>query len=223
MQRGPVQVFENSNQNKLHGLYVLTHDELMPQDRYFFMVEEALRGGARLVQLRDKRKPDRAMLEKAQKLRLLCEKYNAIFIVNDHLDIAVESGAHGIHVGEDDADISDVRKIIDSGIVGVSCYNDLERAQRAAFLGADYVAFGSFFPSPVKPDARKADIELLKQAKEVLHVPVCAIGGITANNAARLVDAGADMTAVITDIWRAPDIREQAARYSKLFGRTRHL
>ncbi len=203
----------------LKGLYVITDSGLMPGESFLFMVEEALRGGARVVQFRDKSRPDQDMLARACELRDLCERYSACFIVNDHVQLAAESRAHGLHVGEEDADITEARRIMKGGIIGVSCYNDINRAQKAVAGGADYVAFGSFFPSPTKPDARRAEPELLRQAKDVLPVPICAIGGIRADNAINLIDAGADMTAVISDIWNAPNIRAQAHRYSKLFGR----
>ena len=201
----------------LRGLYVITDEHLMPEADFFHMVEQALRGGACIVQLRDKRHPDNKMLKKALTLRKLCEEYGAIFIVNDHLDIAVESGAHGLHVGEEDCDISQARERMKSGIIGVSCYNDFGRALSMASAGADYVAFGSFFPSPTKPQARRAGIELLGMGRDVLNVPVCAIGGITAVNVHMLVNAGADMTAVISDIWKAEDIKGQAERFVEIF------
>ncbi len=203
----------------LQGLYVITDAKLMPEEDFFQMAEEALKGGARIVQFRDKRIPDQEMVKKSGKLRQLCERYGALYIVNDHVELAAESGAHGVHVGEDDIDLSSARKIIKGGIIGVSCYNKIEAAEEAVARGADYVAFGSFFPSPTKPEARRAGRELLLRARDVLDVPICAIGGINAANAQEVIDAGADMTAVISDIWTAPDICERASEYVRLFGR----
>ncbi len=203
--------------DSLCGLYVITDSRLMPEKNFFLMVREALEGGARLVQFRDKAMPDTIMLEKAVALRRLCEEYNATFIVNDHVELAVESGAHGLHVGEEDSNIAIARNAMKSGIVGVSCYNDIDRATRMASLGADYVAFGSFFPSPTKPGARRAEPELLVKARMVLNVPVCAIGGITAENARELVMSGAHMTAVISDIWQAENIRQRCSLYADIF------
>lgn len=201
----------------LRGLYVITDTVLLSGERLFPMVEKALDGGARLLQMRDKREPDDAMLEKAVALRRLCERYNAVFIVNDHVEIAAGSGADGLHIGEDDTDFAHAREIMKNGIIGVSCYNDIERALEMEKKGADYVAFGSFFPSPIKPEARRADIELLSRAKRLLTVPVCAIGGITVENADMLVRSRADMVAVITDIWTAPDIRQRVSVYAGMF------
>ncbi len=202
---------------KLEGLYVITDTRLMPPDRFLYMVSQALQGGARLVQLRDKRTPDKEMLELAVTLRRLCEEHGAIFIVNDHVDLAVRSRAHGVHIGEDDGDLEHARALMETGIIGVSCYNDLARAKAMERAGADYVAFGSFFPSPTKPDARRAEVSLLRQARDELHVPICAIGGITAENARQVVKAGADMVAVISDVWKAQDICLQARRFAALY------
>ncbi len=202
---------------KLKGLYVITDTRLMPPDRFLQMVAQALQSGARLVQLRDKRTPDRDMLELAVTLRRLCEMHDAIFIVNDHVELAVRSKAHGVHIGEDDGDLAHARALMKTGIIGVSCYNDLGRAKAMERAGADYVAFGSFFPSPTKPDARRAEVSLLRLAKAELHIPICAIGGIAAENARQVVGAGADMVAVISDIWKAQDICQQAMRYAALY------
>lgn len=205
------------NKHALKGLYVITDSHLIPHGAFLARVDEALAAGARIVQFRDKGTPDSAMLEKAVSLCRLCEKHGALFIVNDHVDIAVKCGAHGLHIGEDDSDIVQARKSMKSGVIGVSCYNDMERALRMQRKGADYVAFGSFFPSPVKPNARKAQVELLKQASGLLNIPICAIGGITADRAGLLVRNGADMIAVISDIWTAPLIKERVAEYVSLF------
>ncbi len=201
----------------LRGLYVITDTHLMPEERFLSMVSEALDGGARLVQLREKRAPDNDMLELAVTLRRLCDEYDAMFIVNDHVDLAVSCNAHGVHIGEDDSDLAHARALMKTGIIGVSCYNDLHRAKAMERAGADYVAFGSFFPSPTKPDARRAEVSLLEQAREELQVPICAIGGVTVDNARDLVMAGADMVAVISDIWRAQDICQQAMRFAALY------
>ncbi len=189
----------------------------MPEASFMSMLQEALEGGARIVQMRDKRKPDSAMFERAVRIRELCQRHDALFLVNDHVELAAECGADGVHIGEDDQDYDDAKKIIHPGIVGVSCYNDLERACRLAAAGADYVAFGSFFPSAVKPGARRADVSLLEEAVRRLDVPICAIGGITAEKAGGLVDSGADMIAVISDIWAAPSVSSRAREYAGLF------
>lgn len=201
----------------LKGLYTITDSVLIPEKRFFAMVQKALDGGARIIQFRDKRKPDNAMLEKASALLRLCESYNAVFIVNDHVELAVRAGAHGLHIGEEDADFTHARNSMKDGIIGVSCYNSIDRAVKMEQKGADYVAFGSFFPSPVKPEARRTDIKILSRARQLVTIPVCAIGGITAENAGMLVQEGADMVAVITDIWTAPDIRRRAAIYAAMF------
>ena len=134
-----------------------------------------------------------------------------LLIVNDDASLAAEIGADGVHVGEDDASIVAAREIVGPDrLVGASCYNDLERARAAVAAGADYIAFGSFFPSTVKPNARRAELEFLGPAR-ALDVPVIAIGGITADNTPTLLGAGADAVAVITAVFDAPDV-EAAAR-----------
>ncbi len=210
-------MFKINIKQKLKGLYVITDTALMPEARFMTMLEEALEGGARIVQMRDKRKPDIAMFERAVQIRELCQQYDALFIVNDHVELAAECGAHGVHIGEDDHDYNNAKKLINSGIIGVSCYNDIERACKMADAGADYVAFGSFFPSTVKPGARRADVTLLKESARLLDLPICAIGGITAERAGGLINSGADMIAVISDIWTAPSISKRARQYSELF------
>ena len=168
-------------------------------------------GGASAIQYRNKRANAELRHEQAQELAAICERLETFFIVNDDAQLAREVAAAGVHVGEHDADLASARAIVgDHAVIGVSCYDDVERARRLVACGADYVAFGSFFPSTVKPQARRADPSLLSAAK-ALGVPVVAIGGITAHNARTLIDAGADAVAVISDVF-AHDAREDIVR-----------
>jgi thiamine-phosphate pyrophosphorylase len=141
-----------------------------------------------------------------------------VFLINDDLELAIASGAAGVHLGRDDADILNARKKmpVDS-LIGITCYNEIERARRAAAQGADYIAFGSFFPSPTKPDAVHADLGLLRLARCELSLPVVAIGGISPENGAALVHAGADMLAVISAVFAAPDITAAAQAFAPCF------
>jgi thiamine-phosphate pyrophosphorylase len=205
---------------KLAGLYAITDERLTPYEegKIFQLVEKVLKGGARVVQLRDKTNPDEKLIPIAEKLRELCQAYSALFIVNDRVRLAKEVSADGVHVGKDDEGIALVRKLLPKdAVVGVSCYADLERAKRAQSLGASYVAFGSFFPSPTKPKASLAPFEILEQAKKELSIPICAIGGITLEKAEILLKHGADLIAVISDLWTSKDLEERARGYTELF------
>ncbi len=206
--------------NSLRGLYAITDERLTPYSSIISYVKKALQGGAKIIQLRDKSKSDDELLFVAQAIKELCDSFGAFFIVNDRVDLAISSGADGVHIGKDDESITAARLLLGpEKIIGVSCYNDLERALFMEDAGADYVAFGSFFPSPTKPDAVRATVELLEKAKKELSIPICAIGGITLKNAFSLIRAGADMVAVISDLWRPEDkdIVKRASAFSRLF------
>ncbi len=202
----------------LRGLYVLTDSALGQGATLVAAVSQALDGGARLVQYRDKSADRRQRLRDAGALAELCQSRQVTLIINDDVELALAVGAHGVHVGRDDAPLQQARaRLGDRAVIGVSCYNDLERARAAVASGASYIAFGSFYPSTVKPDAVRASPELLRQARGALAVPIAAIGGITAAHGAALVAAGADMLAVITDVFGHSDIRAAAARYANMF------
>ncbi len=196
------------------GLYAITDG---PRPDLLAAVEAALCGGAVLLQYRDKTHDRERRLHEAQALFELCRRHDVPLIVNDDVDLAYAVGAAGVHLGEDDADIAQARERLGSGtIVGVSCYDSLERARRLAAAGADYLAFGAFFPSPTKPNARRATPGLLGEAKP-LGLPLVAIGGITPDNARPLIEAGADYLAVISGVFGGNDPFGNAERYKKLF------
>jgi len=204
---------------KLSGLYVITDEKLTPyeNDQILKKVEKALKGGAKIVQLRDKTKSDEDLIPYAIALKKLSHKYGAIFIINDRVELALKVDADGVHLGKEDLSITSARKILKDKIIGVSCYGDLKRAKEIEALSADYVAFGSFFPSPTKPSAEIVDKRIILEAKKVLRIPVCAIGGITLERAKELIELGADMIATVSDIWMAENIEEKARRYKELF------
>jgi thiamine-phosphate pyrophosphorylase len=193
---------------KLRGLYAITPENGDLAHR----VAAALEGGIAALQYRRKENADAA---EARALAGLCRARHALFIVNDDLELAESSGADGVHLGRDDGDIAAARARMQGKLVGVSCYDSLERAQAAAAAGADYVAFGSVFASPTKPGAVRAPLSLFARAK-ALGVPLVAIGGITLENAGQLVAAGADMLAVVSDLFEAPDVAARARAYGKL-------
>jgi thiamine-phosphate pyrophosphorylase len=181
-------------------------------------VEAALAGGARLLQYRNKPAPAALRLSQASALLVLCRRYRVPLIINDDLDLALAVSADGLHLGAEDGSLAAARARLGTAkILGASCYDRLEAALEAARLGADYVAFGSFFPSSVKPGAVRAPLALLREAKRRLSVPVVAIGGITLENAPRLIAAGADGVAVISALFGADDVELAARRFSTLF------
>jgi thiamine-phosphate pyrophosphorylase len=202
----------------LMGLYVITEDR-PPADRPVAAgVEAALRGGARVVQYRDKSEDRARRLEEARALKRLCGDHAALLLINDDVELAAAVAADGVHLGRDDPDLAGARaRLVAGSLIGITCYNQFERAQQAAAQGADYIAFGSFYPSPTKPQAVHADPELLRRAKRELSLPTVAIGGISPENGAALVRAGADMLAVISAVFAAPDITAAARAFNPCF------
>ncbi len=196
------------------GLYAITDG---PRDDLLAACEAALDGGATLLQYRDKTRDAARRLDEARALAALCARYAVPLIVNDDVELALASGAAGVHVGEHDVDIASARaRIGANAIIGASCYDSLDRARALAAEGADYLAFGAFFASPTKPNARQATFGLLRDAK-AFGVPLVAIGGITAENGAPIVEAGADYLAVISAVFGAKDIRAAALAFTALF------
>ncbi|MDD2758811.1 MAG: thiamine phosphate synthase [Methylomonas sp.] len=197
------------------GLYAITQAEGKTMDQVVAEVESALKGGAVVVQYRDKQAIDAMAL--ARRLLTLCHAYGAPLLINDSVELALAVGADGVHLGKDDGDIYAARKRLGpAAIIGVSCYNDVAKACQAAENGANYVAFGRFFPSGSKPLAAPADIETLKIAKRQLEIPIVAIGGILPENARQLLEAGADLLAVIGGLFDH-EPQTAAAAYQALF------
>lgn len=202
----------------IHGLYVITDTKLMNEENIIAKVSQALKGGAKIVQYRDKVNSEQTKLRLATQLKQLCESYQAWFIVNDDIHLAQKVNADGVHIGKDDSDIHKARQLLgDNAIIGVSCYNDLQRAKAMQNLGADYVAFGRFFDSKTKPHAPQAELTTLQNAKQSLHIPIVVIGGITAKNAQTLIDFGADSVAVIQGVFAAKDIQAESKKIQLLF------
>lgn len=180
----------------------------------------ALLGGARVLQYRNKTADAETRRAQAKMLRTLTREHGATFIINDDAELAREVEADGVHLGAGDGSVAAARALLgEAGLIGVSCYNHLSLAQEAVRQGADYVAFGAFFPSTVKPGAVKAEPPLLQAARRELQAPIVAIGGITPHNGAALIEAGADALAVISALWDAPDIEQTARQFSTLFSK----
>jgi len=208
---------KDSNQHHWRGLYAIT-DTSLKGKAIEQQVIQAIAGGACIIQYRDK-SGDRALrLKEASALLRVCHQYKVPLLINDDVELAKQIAADGVHIGKEDAAYAHARKILgDNAIIGVSCYNQLALAEKAAAQGADYIAFGRFFQSDTKPDAKQADISLLQEAREKIPCPIVAIGGITADNGRDLVEAGADMLAVIRGIFAADDIEQAAQAINNLF------
>lgn len=205
-------------QYSLHGLYAITDSTLIPPARFVETVEQAIIGGARIIQYRDKSENHSLRLKQAQELRQLCHQSQVPLIINDSLALAQSVGADGIHLGKYDANVATARAVLGKDIIiGISCYNQLSLAQQAVANGATYVAFGSFFASTLKPEAVRASLDLLRQARQTLTCPIVAIGGITPDNGVDLVVAGADSLAVIQGLFGQPDVTAAAQQYAQLW------
>jgi len=196
------------------GLYAITDG---PRPDLYSAVESALNGGAAILQYRDKSGESERRHAEAASLLAACRRFGVPLIVNDDVDLAAAIGADGVHLGEHDGDIDAARtRLGAAAIIGVSCYDSIDRARQLAAAGADYLAFGAFFPSPTKPLARRAGAGLLRDAKS-LGLPLVAIGGITPDNAQPLIEAGADFVAAISGVFAAADPFAAARRYANLF------
>lgn len=197
------------------GLYAITPDD-GDTARLQQRVELVLRAGTAWLQYRNKQADAALRGEQARQLLPLCRDYGVPLIVNDDWRLAVAIGAAGAHLGEDDGELPAARAALGDAILGASCYADLDLARRAASAGADYIAFGAFFPSPTKPNARRATPALLRDSA-ALGLPRVAIGGITPDNATALVEAGADLLAVISGVFDAADPAAAVRAYRACF------
>lgn len=201
---------------RINGLYAITPDEIDTAE-LLRKVRLALLGGARVLQYRNKAADESLRLTQAHALRELAREFAVPLIINDDAVLAQRVAADGVHLGGEDGSVAEARTVLGSDkLIGVSCYNRLDLAHEAVRQGADYVAFGSFFASTVKPNARVATPDLLRQARREIAVPLVAIGGITVQNGAQLLEAGANALAVISAVFAAPDIRGAARQFSNL-------
>ena len=204
------------HQSPFRGLYAVTPDDLL-LPRLSALVGAALKGGVKLVQYRNKIAP--APLRRAQAAELLriCRAEGAKLIVNDDLALALEVGADGVHLGRDDGDLTAARAALGADkILGVTCYDEIARAEAAATAGADYIAFGAMFPSATKTQAVPAPLTLITEAKR-FGLPIAAIGGITLENTGSVIEAGASMVAVISGLFDTMDITARAAAFQDMF------
>ncbi len=209
---------ENGTMQRLHGLYAITDNTLIKTKQFIDTVEQAIIGGVKIIQYRDKSKDNKRRFKQAQALRHLCQQYKIPLIINDDVTLAQQVNADGVHIGKEDADLSTARAVLgDEAIIGVSCYNQLSLAHQAINASANYVAFGRFFNSRIKPQAVSCSVEVLREAHKTLNAPIVAIGGITPDNGAELIGAGADCLAVIQGLFGQTDVITAAQRYTQLF------
>lgn len=205
---------------KLRGLYAITDSQLLADGKLLPYVEAALQGGVRLLQYRDKSADEARRLREAQALRDLCERHGATLIINDDAELAARLGV-GVHLGQSDGSLAAGRALLrPKAVIGATCHAQLELAEQAAREGASYVAFGRFFDSKTKPGAPTATLELLRQARARLSLPIAAIGGVTLDNAPALIAAGADLLAVVHALFgaaSAAEVKARAQAFSALF------
>lgn len=202
----------------MKGLYAITDAGLLPTTEALLAgVQAAVLGGAAVVQYRDKSGDAERRREQATALNSLCRKLGALFVVNDDVELAALSGAHGVHLGTGDGSVLEARLWLGTdAVVGATCHASLELAERAALEGASYLAFGRFFDSATKPGAPAASPEVLRAARR-FGLPLVAIGGVTPDNGGQLLAAGADMLAAVHGVFGQADIHAAAERYSRLF------
>ena len=209
---------QNGHAEKLKGLYAITDQLLIAEEDFSKSVEAALQGGTGIIQYRDKSDKQHKRFLQASLLRALCHQYHALCIINDDIELAKAVNAHGVHLGKSDSSLTVARQVLgENAIIGISCYNDLNRAIEAENNNADYVAFGAIFSSTTKPDASVAGLDIITKAKHQLSIPVCTIGGITQENIQQVIQQGADMAAVISGIFSTDDIKQAATELSQFF------
>ena len=196
-------------------IYAISDDILMPENLALEYAREILECGVKFFQFRSKKAVKNEKL--ASEILNLCEKFGAKFIVNDDVKFAKKIGAKAVHLGKDDEGIKEAFEILGKdAYVGVSCYNDISLAINAAKNGASYAAFGSVFTSPTKPNAPKCGLEVVKEAKQILNLPICVIGGINETNIGSLSHAKPDLIAVISAIYKDGNIKENIKNLQKI-------
>ncbi len=194
---------------RLSGIYAITDELLTPPESIVSQVERALKAGAKIIQFRDKTRPDSLVEVTCMELQRLCIEHDALFIIDDRAELVASIGADGLHIGKDDIPLDQARAIVgQNAVIGVSCYGSLHKAAKAQQEGADYVAFGSFFPSPTKPGSNVVDKALIERAKSQLQIPVCVIGGINADNIDQLTPYGPDMYSMVSGVFGDDAIEE---------------
>lgn len=203
----------------LKGLYVITDKKLIDRLTFEKTVEKTLKGGAKIVQFREKNTPENELLEIGKNLLEITKKYNVPLIINDSPEIAKEVDADGVHLGENDPDILHARRILgENKIIGVSCYGEIKRGLGAVKKGADYLVFGTPYYTPTKPDRKPTPFETIIKARSLFrNIPIFAIGGINASNAKEVIKTGVDGIAVITSVFSSRDPEESSRELASFF------
>lgn len=200
--------------NKLQGLYAITDELLTPNEVVVEKVREALEAGVDVIQYRNKSQSDHEVETICLGLQKICKNFNVPFIIDDRPYLAQKIAADGLHIGKDDMLLEDARAIFTKGIIGISCYGSVKKAIAAQKQGADYVAFGSFFPSPIKPKSGIVSKGVIKKAKEALSIPVCVIGGINQDNISEIVQESPQMISVVSAVFEG-NIKENVENLLK--------
>lgn len=196
-------------------LYAVTDRKWTGEKTLYQQVEEALNGGATLIQLREKDMSQEEFLKEAREMTALCHSYGTALIINDNVEVALKSGADGVHVGIEDTPVKEIRKMVPGDFIIGATAKTTEQAQRAEQEGADYIGVGAVFPSPTKKNAIRITLEQLKKISGSVRIPVVAIGGITYENADTLRGGGMAGMAVVSAVFGAADIKKETARLKK--------
>jgi thiamine-phosphate diphosphorylase len=206
-----------ANPYGINGLYAITDHSLLG-DNLITAVTAAIEGGARIIQYRDKSQDHARRLLEATALRQLCQQHNLPLLINDDIELALAVGADGVHLGQQDGDIDEAKERLgEQAIIGITCHNRIDLAEQAALKGASYLAFGAMFPSASKPQAQHCSLDVMALAKQRFNLPLVAIGGISVDNIAPVIAAGASACAVIANLWQSVDVCQQARNLSKEF------
>ena len=196
-------------------LYAVTDRKWTGEKNLYRQVEEALKGGATLIQLREKNMPQEEFLKEARERAALCHRYGTALIINDNVEVALKSGADGVHVGMEDLPVKEIRKQVPGDFIIGATAKTTEQAQRAEKEGADYLGVGAVFPSPTKKNAIRITTEELKKICSSVRIPAVAIGGITSENAGTLVGGGMAGMALVSAVFGASDIERETAGLKK--------
>lgn len=197
-------------------LYAVTDDSWTGRQSLYEQIEDALKGGVTIVQLREKQKPEDEFVEEAIRIRELCHRYQVPLLINDRVDVALKSGADGVHVGIEDTPVEEIRRIVPEHFIIGATAKTVEQARAAQQAGADYLGVGAVFPSPTKKNAIRITREQLKEICSSVSIPAVAIGGISLENAEQLQGGGMEGIAVVSAIFSAEDIRKTTARLKEI-------
>lgn len=204
--------------NRIHGLYAITHHDHLSINRLLCDVEAALKGGANIIQFRDKHSSTKEKLHRARALKTLCEGYQRMFLINDDITLCEQVNADGVHLGLEDISIKEARKYLGNNkIIGATCHDSLQHALDAQQQGATYIALGRFFSSQSKSDAPLANINCIAPIKKQCGLPIVAIGGITLDNAPTLILQNVQALAVIHDLFSHNNIEQRAKQFCAFF------